>query len=73
MTTITTIKADKTSVSLISNENHSLILYATMLKMKKIIVSLLIMIMTMKTKTEMKMKTMTIVRMTFQYFLMNDS
>ena len=53
------IKAIKTSVSLISNEYDSLILYKTILAMKKIIISLLTM--TMKT----------IVRITFSV-LMND-
>jgi len=42
-----------------------------MSEMKKITVSLLITVMT--TETEMKIRTTTIVRMTSQYFLMNDS
>jgi len=54
------IKAIKTLILLVSNESHSLILYKTMLAMKKIIISLLTM--TMKT----------IVRITLSV-LMNDS
>ncbi len=54
------IKAIKTLILLVSNGSHSLILYKTMLTMKKIIISLLTM--TMKT----------IVRITLSV-LMNDS